>query len=97
MNKTQLEISRGQEAQDLLNNPLIREFFDKAQEDLIGSMKTSALGDNQTHNRLVIALQVLGQIEKAFKDVINTGKMAKMQVQEPTIIDKVKQFGQRRF
>jgi len=46
-------------------------------------MQTSPLGDETTHNRLVIALQVLGQIEKSLTNVMQTGKMAKIQVNEP--------------
>lgn len=94
MNTVQLEISRGQEAQALLNNPLIKEFFEKAREDVIGTMAASPLGDATTHNRLVIALQILNQYEKAFKDVINTGTMAKIQVND-SLQSKVKQFIQR--
>ena len=42
-------------------------------------MGTSGLGDEQTHNRLVIALQLLNQIEKQLTDVMQTGKMASIQ------------------
>ena len=42
-------------------------------------MASSALGDAETHNRLVIAMQLLNQIEKQLQDVINTGKMATLQ------------------
>lgn len=97
MNNTKLEISRGEEAERLLNNPMVQEFFTKAREDLVDAMGSSPMGDDKTHNRLVIALQVLNQYEKAFNDVINTGKMAKIQVQEPTITDKVRSFAARRF
>jgi hypothetical protein len=78
-----------------LANPLVKEFFDKCREDIVDSMETSALGDDKTHNRLVIALQVLAQIENAFKTVISTGKMARIQVNEPTILGKVAKFGRR--
>ena len=44
-------------------------------------MKVSAYGDEKTHNRLVIALQLLGQIEKHIKTVAETGKMAEIQSQ----------------
>lgn len=95
MNKTQEEINRGVEAERLLAHPLIQEFFTKAQEGIVDSMATSPLGDEKTHNRLVIALQVLNQLEKSFKDVINTGKMAQIQVNEASMMDKVKKFARR--
>jgi hypothetical protein len=64
-------------------------------KDLIETMAGSPLGDSQTHHLLVVSLQVLAQIENAFKDVINTGTMAKIQVREPTFLEKVKKFGRR--
>lgn len=96
MDKTQEEINRGEEAARLLNHPLVKEFFDKAQQDLVDSMATSPLGDEKTHNRLVIALQVLNRLERSFQDVINTGKMAKIQVNE-SMADKVRNFARNRF
>jgi hypothetical protein len=45
-------------------------------------MQTSPLSDETTHNRLVIALQVLSQIEKSMTSIMQTGKMAKMQVDD---------------
>jgi hypothetical protein len=46
-------------------------------------MQNSPLSDETTHNRLVIALQTLTQIEKALTDIMQTGKMAQIQVQDP--------------
>jgi hypothetical protein len=89
------EISRGVEAERILAHPLVKEFFEKARNGIVDSMASSPLGDDKTHNRLVIALQVLTQLEKSFKDVINTGKMASIQVNEASIMDKVKKFARR--
>lgn len=73
------EQQRGHEAELLLNNPLLIEAFSKVKESIISSMGESAFGDEKTHNRLVIALQMLGQIEKQIKNVVTTGKMAQIQ------------------
>lgn len=94
MDNTQEEINRGEEASRLLNHPLVKEFFEKSREDIVNTMGTSPMGDEKTHNRLVIALQVLNRLEGSFKSVINTGKMAKMQVNE-SMTDKVKRFVRR--
>jgi hypothetical protein len=95
MDKTQEEIVRGAEAERLIKHPLIQEFFTKARESIVDSMESSPLGDDKTHNRLVIALQVLAQLEKSFQDVINTGKMASLQVEEASLLGKVKNFVRR--
>ena len=74
------EIKRGEEADRILKNPLFIESFDNIRESIINSMSQSAFGDAETHNRLVIAMQLLSQIEKQFKDHVATGKMSAMKV-----------------
>ena len=73
------EIKRGERANEVLENPLFKEAITKVREGIINSMSISALGDSETHNRLVIAMQLLNQIEKSLKDVVVTGKMAAIQ------------------
>lgn len=79
MTKLVDEIQRGHEAEKLINNPLFEEAFNKVKDSLIQAMNDSPLGDEKTHNRLVIGLQLLNQIEKQIKSHIATGKMAKIQ------------------
>jgi hypothetical protein len=88
MNNQLTEIKRGERAAEVLNNELYIEAFTKVREGIIQSMSQSPLGDAETHNRLVIAMQLLNQIEKSLKDVVTTGKMSAMQT-----TDKRKIFG----
>jgi hypothetical protein len=77
----QEEINKGDEAARLLNNPLFKDAFKEVKDSLVNAMSESPMGDEKTHNRLVIALQLLSQIEKAIQTHVNTGKMAKIQIQ----------------
>lgn len=77
--KLQEEIIRGEEAYRLINHELFKGAFKEVKESIINSMNDSAFGDEKTHNRLVIALQMLSQIEKNLKTHIQTGKMAELQ------------------
>jgi hypothetical protein len=79
MDKELNEVKRGEQASQVLDNPLFKESVEKVREGIIKSMATSPLGDDTTHNRLVIALQLLNQIEKQLIDVMQTGKMATIQ------------------
>lgn len=79
MDKQLSEIKRGERAAEVLENELYKEAITKVREGIIQSMASSALGDAETHNRLVIGLQILNQIEKQLKDVMATGKMAALQ------------------
>lgn len=80
--KTLAEIKRGDDAKKILENKVYIEAFETVKNNIIDAMNTSPLGDDKTHNRLVIALQTLSQIEKALTDVMQTGKMAKIQVED---------------
>ena len=74
------DIKRGEEADRILKNPLFIEAFENVRESIINSMAQSAFGDAQTHNRLVIAMQLLAQIEKRLKDHVATGKLVALDV-----------------
>jgi len=82
VDKILAEIKRGDDAKKILENKVYIEAFETVKNNIIDAMNTSPLGDDKTHNRLVIALQTLSQIEKALTDVMQTGKMAKIQVED---------------
>jgi hypothetical protein len=90
MDKSLEEVKRGERAEEILNNPIYIEAIDKVRDGIIQSMAESPLGDDKTHNRLVIAMQILNQIEKQLKGVMQTGKMAKMQVNSP--VEKIRKI-----
>ena len=79
MDKQLNEITRGDEAARVLENPAYKEAIEAVRAGIIANMASSPLGDEKTHNKLVIALQTLNQIEKQLQDVMTTGKLAAMQ------------------
>jgi len=83
------EVKRGEQAAVILDNPIYKEAMDKVRESIVSSMTNSPLGDEKTHNKLVIALQLLNQINKQLTDVMTTGKLAAIQTDRP----KFKIFG----
>ena len=89
VDKSLEEVKRGEQAAVILENPVYQEAIKKVKDNIVASMATSPLGDEKTHNRLVIALQLLNQIEKQLTDVMNTGKLAKLQ----TDTSRFKVFG----
>ena len=89
MDKSLEEVKRGEQAAVVLENPLFKEAILKVKENIVSTMTTSPLGDEKTHNKLVIALQLLNQIEKQLTDVMHTGKLAAIQTDRP----KFKIFG----
>jgi hypothetical protein len=89
VDKTLEEVKRGEQASQILDNPIYVEAIDKVRENIVSAMTNSPLGDEKTHNRLVIALQLLNQINKQLTDVMQTGKLATIQTDRP----KFKIFG----
>ena len=76
------EVIRGHQAEDLLNNVLFKDAISAVREGIVSSIAASPMGDEKTHNRLAIALQIVNQIEKQIKDHVATGKMAAMSIKD---------------
>ena len=83
MSKQLEEIKLGEQAAQILENPVYIDAIAKVRENIVSSMTASPLGDEKTHNRLVIALQLLNQINKQLTDVMQTGKLATIQTDKP--------------
>ena len=83
------EIKLGEQAAQVLENPVYKDAIERVRENIVNSMTNSPIGDEKTHNRLVIALQLLNQINKQLTDVMQTGKLASIQTDRP----KFKIFG----
>jgi len=77
------EIKLGEQAAQILENPVYKDAIERVRENIVNSMTNSAIGDEKTHNRLVIALQLLNQINKQLTDVMQTGKLATIQTDKP--------------
>ena len=86
MDKQLNEVLRGEEAAKVLESPAYKEAIEAVRAGIIANMASSPLGDEKTHNKLVIALQTLNQIEKQLHDVMTTGKLAAMQ--RETVLQK---------
>ena len=86
MDKQLNEVKRGEEAAKVLESPAYKEAVEAVRAGIIANMASSPLGDEKTHNRLVIALQTLNQIEKQLHDVMTTGRLAAMQ--RETVLQK---------
>lgn len=74
------EVLRGAEAERLLNSEIYKEAISRVREGIVRAMVDSPLGDDKTHNRLVIALQLLNKIETNIREVAQTGQLAKLSI-----------------
>lgn len=74
------DIQRADEAKRILDNPVFQLAFEEIRDSIIAGMTNSALGDYETHNKLVIALQMLNQVEARMRNHILTGEMVEMEM-----------------
>ena len=81
IDKTEEEIRKGEDAQRILESPVYKEALEGVRKGIVNAMADRPMGDDKTHNRLVIALQLLNQIDRNLTTVMQTGKMAVMQVE----------------
>lgn len=74
------EVIRGHAAEQLINDPLFKGAVSAIRDGIVAKITDSPMGDEKTHNRLAIALQIINQIERQLVSHIQTGKMAEIQV-----------------
>lgn len=73
------EIRKGQEAERLLNEPLMKAAFLGIESGLVENMKRVPIGDTKTQHELILSLQLLSQLKAHFLTIMQTGKMARIQ------------------
>ncbi len=86
------EMSRGQQARELLEHPMFVEAFDKVRSGILQSWEASPIRDEDGQRTLRLMLKVLGDVRKNIEEVAQTGKIAMIQrEQEITRLERMKQ------
>ncbi len=76
------EITKAQEVQMILTNPVYKQAWEQIRDGIISAMNQSAMADQVTHSRLVMALQIVNKLQKSFETTMETGKLAQMQLEK---------------
>lgn len=74
------EISRASQAQDVLDNPLVQEFLTKIRKNLHDKIEFSQAIDKEGREEAWRMLKIVGEFERHFISIIDTGKMAERQL-----------------
>jgi hypothetical protein len=82
------QIRRGHEAERLMNEPLLKEAFERVEAGVVDAMKRCKLGDHNTQHELVLMLQLTNKVKSIVQEHIQTGKLAKLE--KETLAQKVK-------
>lgn len=73
---------RAAQAERILNEPLILEAFDYLDTEFMRAWKQSSVEDTQARERIYNLCQALEAVKGHLKSVIETGKMAKAQLDQ---------------
>ena len=85
------EMSRGQQARELLEHPLFVEAFEKVRSGILQSWEASPIRDEEGQRSLRLMLKVLNDVKKNIEEVAQTGKIASIQrEQEQTRLERMK-------
>lgn len=82
------EIRRGEEAQRLLDEPILKEAFAHVEERLIDAIKRVDVGAKDSQRDLIVSLQLLAKVRGYVEQVAITGKMAKLTQERESWTDR---------
>jgi hypothetical protein len=78
--KLQAAVSRAARAQALLENELLRDAFEKLEDDYVAAWKTWPAADRDGRERLWQAVNVLGKVRDHLARVLADGKLAQREL-----------------
>lgn len=82
------ESSRGIRAKELLSEPLIRETLDGMKANVLGAFERMTTYDEAKLKELWLTNRVIGAFEKSLQTTIETGKLADIQIQNESLMQK---------
>jgi hypothetical protein len=97
MSDTAKEISRGQQAAELLEHPLLAEAFSMLKGQYQSAWESSPARDAQGREELWRLLKSLNAVEGHLKTVVETGKLARIQVEQDSKIKSLSRGVLSRF
>ena len=80
--KLQQEITQSNKAKQLFENPLVKEAFDKLRKLYQDSLFNTGVNEESTREKLWLAYNIVNKVEQHFIEMIDTGKLAKKQLED---------------
>lgn len=80
---------RGQDAKQLLQNPVLKEAFESTERQILEQMKQVKPSDERMHTRLIDAYKLLHTIRGHIEKRIQTGQLAELQLEKESTLGRV--------
>lgn len=84
----QKEAQAGSRAEMLLED--LQPYFDMVEGAILDKWKTSPVGDEKGQHELRLMYKLLGDLKANIKTVIDTGKMAKIELERDNLFVRIK-------
>lgn len=80
--KLQQEVSQSNKAKQLLDNPLFKDALDELKKLYAESLFNTGAKETETREKLWLAYNVVGKVEQHIREILDTGKLAKKQLED---------------
>ena len=88
------ELQRGDMAAAVLDNPIYAESWEMVRNGIIAAWENAPIRDKEGQNELKLMLKVLGDLRKTVEQTMQTGKLARIQIEQEGIVSRtIKRFG----
>jgi len=89
MKTLEKERSDGVAARQVLDSDVFQQAWGAAEDSIFQQMVEVSLRDTEMHTKLIMALQVLGNVRKYINTQVETGEMANLQLNEESKITRM--------
>ena len=80
--KLQQEVSQSNKASALLEDPLLKESFNKLKNLYSTSLLNTGANETETREKLWLAYNIVGKVEHHLQEILDTGKLASKQLED---------------
>ena len=87
------EAGQGLQAERLLED--LSPYLAMVREAIVQKWESSPVGDKEGQHELRLMRKLLGDVEANIKTAIETGKLARIQIEQESMLDKAKKFVRR--
>jgi len=75
-------VSRSDKARQILENQVFKESFEKLKDLYTTSLFNTGVNENETREKLWLAVHIVQKVEQNIQEVLDTGKLAKKQLED---------------
>jgi len=87
------EIQRGEHAELLVNNPMFIEAFKTLREGILNAIEEAPIRDREGVHELKLMLKLTKDVQAHIVGIVETGKMAKIQLEQEAKINRLQKAG----